>query len=91
MDGWIVSGRVALLHAGHKPNVHHGFIFDITITYFVFVLGSWPKQFSVLHVFWLRQSEATAVVYSRDMILFIVSNCSPIPKMCILCIYGGQI
>jgi hypothetical protein len=43
--GWIVSGGVALLHAGHKTGLMCTtvFIFDVTITYFVFVLGSRMK------------------------------------------------
>jgi hypothetical protein len=47
MDGWIVSGGVALLHAGHKTGLMCTTVlsFDVTITYFVFVLGSRTKQF----------------------------------------------
>jgi hypothetical protein len=42
--GWMVVVAYAC-GPQNKPNVHHGFIFAVTITYFVFVLGSRTKQF----------------------------------------------
>jgi hypothetical protein len=56
MNGWIVSGGEALMQRGPQdgPNVHHGLSFKSQSLFFVFVLGSWPKHFSVMHVFCLR-------------------------------------
>jgi hypothetical protein len=55
MDGWIVSGEVVLLHAGHKTvaNVHHGL--SLMSQSLIFI-RPWfmAKKFFVLHVFWLK-------------------------------------
>jgi hypothetical protein len=65
LDGLLVVEKHSCTRATRRALCAPRFVFGVTITYFVFVLGSWPKQFFVLHVFWLRQSEPTAVVYSR--------------------------
>jgi hypothetical protein len=47
MDGWMFSGW----SRQDGPNVHHGFIFDVTITYFCIRPGFTDETISVLHVF----------------------------------------
>jgi hypothetical protein len=53
-DGWMdVSGWSSTPARGAQdgPNVHHGFIFDVTITYFCIQPGFTDETISVLHVF----------------------------------------
>jgi hypothetical protein len=47
LDGWIVSGGVAFLHAGHKTGLMCTTVYLLISQslIFVFVLGSWPKLF----------------------------------------------
>jgi hypothetical protein len=47
------SGRSSTPVRGPQdgPNVHHGFIFDVTITYFCIRPGFTDETISVLHVF----------------------------------------
>jgi hypothetical protein len=54
MDGWMFSGWSSTPARGPQdgPNVHHGFIFDVTITYFcIRPDGFTDETISVLHVF----------------------------------------
>jgi hypothetical protein len=37
-----------------RPDLHHGFIFDVTITYFCIRPGFTDETISMLHVFGLR-------------------------------------
>jgi hypothetical protein len=51
--GWMFSGWSSTPARGPQdgPNVHHGFIFDVTITYFCIRSGFTDETISVLHVF----------------------------------------
>jgi hypothetical protein len=51
--GWMFSGWSSTPARGPQdgPNVHHGFIFDVTITYFFIRPGFTDETISVLHAF----------------------------------------
>jgi hypothetical protein len=53
MDGWMFSGWSSTPARGPEDglNVHHGFVFDVTITYFCIRPGFTDETFFVLHVF----------------------------------------
>jgi hypothetical protein len=53
IDGWMFSewSSTPARRPQDGPNVYHGFIFDVTITYFCIRPGFTDETISVLHVF----------------------------------------
>jgi hypothetical protein len=65
LDGWIVSGGVALLHAGHKTGLMCTTVLSL-MSQSLILYSSWVhgrNNFCVACI-WLRKSEVTERLYS---------------------------